>query len=139
MTRLTAPLPPSLNGARRAATAASPARAAARRRQRDSDDGALPGRRGARRGGTLGWSLGAEGRGYSTLLGTTADGEGLLATRSSGRFDVVSRHGEVLWSYDPQDAALAHRIPRVDLRQLQPFLQADGSVLLTDRRGRAIS
>lgn len=87
--------------------------------------------------GPLGWSLGGEGRGYSTLLGTTADGERLLATRRFGRFDVVSRHGEVLWSYDPQDPELARRIPHADLRQLQPFLRADGSVLLTDREGQS--
>lgn len=85
--------------------------------------------------GPLGWSLGADGRGYSTLLGTTADGERLLATRSFGRFDVVSRHGQILWSYDPQDSELAHRLPHVDLRQLQPFLRADGTVLLIDREG----
>lgn len=85
--------------------------------------------------GPLGWSLGGDGRGYSTLLGTTADGERLLATRGFGRFDVVSRRGEILWSFDPQDAELLQRIPGVDLRQLQPFLRADGAVLLTDREG----
>lgn len=86
---------------------------------------------------TFAWTLQPDdGPGYSTLLGSTADGERLLATRLFGLFDVVGRGGDVLWSFDPRDPAVRQRLPEIDFGRVQPFLRGDGVVELTDGSGR---
>lgn len=86
--------------------------------------------------GPVGWSLGTQEPGYLTLMGATADGERLLATRGLGRFDLVEWNGEVSWSFDPATSPLRPRLVHLDLGRHHPFLHADGTVELKDDSGR---
>lgn len=86
--------------------------------------------------GPLGWSLRTEDPGYLTILGATADGKTLLATRAFGRFDLVGRDGRILWSFDPAESPLRGRLTHLDLGRFQPFLHADGTVELADDSAR---
>lgn len=93
--------------------------------------------------GASGWSMRPDDGAYLSLRGATRHGGGLvLASRGNQSFDLVDLTGEVVWRLrldeEAQQWGRRLELPAADapeiLRRLQPWLQADGTIELSDHR-----